>query len=66
MKQLEVIKTQLNVLRKELYNLLGTNATFQEVYEISIKIDALIVVYYKEQKFETIPNKRMYMEKQVV
>lgn len=65
MKQLNAIKTQLNILRKELYNLLGTNATFQEIYDVSIKIDDLIVVYYREQDLLVIPKERMYMEKQV-
>lgn len=66
MKQLDAINTQLNVLRKELYSLLGTNATFQEIYDVSIKIDDLIVVYYRERGFETVQNRRMYIEKHVV
>ena len=45
--QLEEIKAEIEVLQSELGRLIDSEANFNEIYRVSVKLDKLIVNYYK-------------------
>jgi len=46
LKQVELC-SQIEELRKELKRLIDLEASFSEIYEVSLKLDELIVVFYR-------------------
>ena len=40
---------EIEVLRKELYDLVVNNESFQKIYNISTELDLLIVDFYREK-----------------
>ena len=43
---IEEIESEIEKLKMKLYGLLDSNGDFAEVYELSVKLDKLIVKYY--------------------
>jgi hypothetical protein len=43
---LSIVKTEIEILKRELYSLLEQGVDFSEVYELSVKLDKLILEYY--------------------
>lgn len=40
---------EIEVLRRELYDLVKNNASFQKIYTVSLELDLLIVSYYRHK-----------------
>lgn len=53
MKQVELC-SQIEELREELKRLIDLGADFGEIYEVSLKLDELIVVFYRNALKESI------------
>ena len=45
-----MLEEQIEYLKSELNHLIGKGYNFSEVYEISLKLDKLILQYYNERK----------------
>lgn len=41
------VKTEIEVLKRELGRLIDLGASFKEIYNLSVKLDKLIVTFYK-------------------
>ena len=44
-----MVEEKINTLKKQLDELVITNAPYNEIYEISRKLDEYIALYYKEK-----------------
>jgi hypothetical protein len=53
LKQVELC-SQIEELREELKRLIDLGADFGEIYEVSLKLDELIVVFYRNALKESI------------
>ena len=45
-----MIKTQIEALKYELNNRIGQGIELKDVYELSVKLDKLILQYYTEER----------------
>lgn len=45
-----ILRTKIDVLREKLNKLVKENANFQQIYDVSVKLDSQIVIYYKEME----------------
>lgn len=50
----EVIKAEIEALKRELYELMDSEASFKEIYKISVKLDKLVVLFYKQTEEKSI------------
>ena len=46
---LYIMTKEIEVLRRELYDLVKNNASFQKIYTVSLELDLLIVSYYRHK-----------------
>lgn len=44
-----MLKAQINVLRSKLEQMLASGSSFENIYDLSVRLDKLIVRYYKEK-----------------
>lgn len=47
-----ILEKRIDILRKHLHKLLNNNANFQRIYEISVKLDSLIVMHHRKLHFD--------------
>ena len=47
-------KEEINILRNELNNSIETNEDYKIIYDLSVRLDKLIALYYKEEKMAKI------------
>ena len=46
---LQDVKTEIEVAQRELGKLIDKNAGFNEIYKTSVRLDKLIVIFYKQR-----------------
>lgn len=48
-----MLEARINILKRKLDRMVGAGCSFEDVYDLSIKLDKLIVRYYMEKKGST-------------
>lgn len=48
------VKAEIEVVKRELGRLIELGACFKEIYKTSVKLDKLIVIFYKQKLGESI------------
>lgn len=48
LKEVVILKDEIDILREQLEKLVSDNASFNQIYDISLELDSLIVVFYKK------------------